>query len=152
MAKAAKKKQAKKKAVVPSYVEYYSNNRGGSWWLSDDNWKDLENAGWIVAWRTLDNAFEDGNYVYSKGAPKLVPRTEKFGCDKDGRWLGALATGAYKPNCTDLDEAVREWERITGMSSTDAGCPCCGPPHRFILYVDGEYIRSGPNTSYEASW
>ena len=30
--------------------EYSSNNSGGVWWLSDDNWADLEKAGWEVEW------------------------------------------------------------------------------------------------------
>ena len=32
-------------------VEYSSNNSGGDWWLTDDDWKKLEQAGWIVQWR-----------------------------------------------------------------------------------------------------
>lgn len=31
-------------------VEYSSNNSGGSFWLSDQNWRDLEAAGWTVEW------------------------------------------------------------------------------------------------------
>lgn len=31
-------------------VEYSSNNSGGDWWLSDDDWKNLESAGWKVKW------------------------------------------------------------------------------------------------------
>lgn len=31
-------------------IEYSSNNSGGSWWLTDQNWHDLEAAGWTVAW------------------------------------------------------------------------------------------------------
>lgn len=32
------------------YVQYTSNNSGGSWWLNDEQWKQLENAGWEVEW------------------------------------------------------------------------------------------------------
>lgn len=81
---------------------------------------------------------------------------EKAGWKVDwevGRWLDALATSATKENCANIKEAVDEWERLTGCSSTDAGCPCCGPPHHFTLYDDnGEYIDSGPNTDYSLSW
>lgn len=31
-------------------VEYSSNNSGGKWWLSDDDWENLEKAGWRVHW------------------------------------------------------------------------------------------------------
>jgi hypothetical protein len=32
-------------------VRYESNNSGGDWWLSDKDWRNLEAAGWVVAWR-----------------------------------------------------------------------------------------------------
>lgn len=67
-------------------------------------------------------------------------------------WLGALATSAVRRGLS-LADAVGEWERATGACSTDAGCPCCGPPHSFTEYDDdGKYVRSGPETSYTASW
>lgn len=31
-------------------VKYSANNSGGHWWLSDEQWKDLEDAGWVVNW------------------------------------------------------------------------------------------------------
>ena len=31
-------------------VEYTSTNSGGQWWLTDDDWKNLEKAGWKVEW------------------------------------------------------------------------------------------------------
>jgi len=88
-------------------IEYTSNNSGGDWWLSDKNWKDLEAAGWQVNWK--------------KDEPNPP---------KDGRWLGALATRATREGLS-MDEAVAEFERITGCDSTDAGCSCCGQPHYF---------------------
>ena len=36
--------------IVDVHTEYDSNNSGGSWWLSDQNWIDLEQAGWKVEW------------------------------------------------------------------------------------------------------
>lgn len=117
-----------------SYVEYSSNNSGGGWWLKDKDWLALEKAGWEVKW------------VKNETGEFLAP-------DKDGRWLGALATSATRRGVNSLREAVDEWERVTSGNSTDAGCPCCGQPHTFTLYSDdGKWISSGPDTHYGASW
>jgi hypothetical protein len=114
-------------------VEYSSNNSGGHWWLKDDDWYALEKAGWKVKW-------------------KKDEKDSLFGCDKDGRWLGALATRAEREGL-HLREAVEEWERVTGQISTEAGCPCCGQPHYFTEYDDkDEFVTSGPSIRYEASW
>ena len=101
-------------------IEYSSNNSGGAWWLTDENWLALEAAGWKVEW--------------------VRDRTDGFfGCDRDGRWLGALAKEASK----DFDspaEAIREFERITGQNASDEGCNCCGAPHSFSWDApDGEW-------------
>jgi hypothetical protein len=115
------------------YVEYDSNNSGGSWWLKDKDWLALEAAGWEVDWKR--------NQKDSFCRP-----------DAEGRWLGALATSATRRGLS-LRDAADEWERVTGRCATDAGCACCGAPHSFTEYTDaGEYVKSGPNTSYEASW
>lgn len=149
---------SKKKAMV----EYDSNNSGGSWWLSDQNWKDLEAAGWVVEWggAYYCNSKYEHNHKPSyltecpmdtecEGHRRFQTAAEMS--DKD-RWLGCLAKEATRYGLS-LREAVAEWERVTGMSSTDAGCPCCGQPHYFAAYDDaGEQIESGPHTSYEASW
>lgn len=148
---------------MTSYVEYDSNNSGGSWWLTDDDWRALEKAGWKVEWASLEHVYtEDGKTEYDEdGTPKLAPvgtvksKYQSFAKpDENGeyRWLGALAKGAYKPGATSIRVAAAEWEEITGQSATDAGCPCCGQPHRFTLYRDGKYIESGPDTEYRASW
>jgi hypothetical protein len=97
-----------------SYVEYSSNNSGGLWWLTDQNWLDLEKAGWEVRW------YRDDEYTRA---------------DEDGRWLGALAGYAKKPDAS-LREAIREWESVTGQDSSTLGCSCCGTPHSFTLYDD----------------
>jgi hypothetical protein len=111
-------------------VEYHSNNSGGSWWLDDDDWKALEAAGWKVEWAA-------SNEILGQ---------------KQERWLGALATTASREGLS-LQDAVAEWEKATGETSTDAGCACCGQPHNFTLYDDdGKYIDSGPNVDYTASW
>jgi len=118
--------------VMDNYVEYYSNNSGGRWWLSDADWLALEAAGWKVNWHK-----DEEHRLLKAGA--------------DGRWLGALAGSATKMGASSLKEAADEWERVTGKSATDAGCPCCGQPHRFTLYVDGKWADSGPDVTYEAS-
>lgn len=145
------------------YVEYESNNSGGSWWLNDAHWKALEAAGWKVAWASLENKYTDkGDYARdADGTPTLVPvgtgggRFGSFsrrGDDGEYRYLGALAKGAYRVGL-NLREAAEEWERVTGESATDAGCPCCGQPHNFTEYDDaGKHVASGPSTSYEAHW
>jgi hypothetical protein len=91
-------------------VEYSSNNSGGSWWLKDDDWKNLEAAGWKVDWY---EGKDDG-----------------WGSYKGGRFLGALASSATREGLT-MGQAIREWESITGQSSNALGCGCCGAPHSF---------------------
>lgn len=117
-------------------VEYRSNNSGGYWWLDDSDWVALEKAGWDVKW-AKDKENKD-MYIFAR----------------EGRYLGALAKYAEKAGeSLTLKEAVEDWEIATGKSSTDAGCPCCGPPHSFTLYDDEDnYVDSGPSTEYTASW
>lgn len=104
-------------------VEYSHNNSGGRWWLKDKDWEALEKAGWKVRWIAKD-----------KYAMK----------DPDGkRFLGALAQEATRSGLS-LEEAVAEWEKITGLESTDPGCSCCGQPHTFTE-TNGIRVRSGPN-------
>jgi len=49
-------------------IEYFSNNSGGSWWLSDEDWKNLEAAGWTVYW-----AKEKGHSALAMNASKDFP-------------------------------------------------------------------------------
>ena len=72
-------------------VSYSSNNSGGHWWLKDKDWKNLEKAGWTVEW-AKDNYYK------------------KTALDSSNRWLGALATAAYKDFPT-IKMAIAEWER-----------------------------------------
>jgi hypothetical protein len=92
-------------------VEYSSNNSGGGWWLTDEDWQKLEDAGWEVDWVS---SRKDGF----------------FKADSEGRWLGALAKEAKK-EFNSVEEAISEWESITGQDADDAGCECCGQPHNF---------------------
>ncbi len=103
-----------------SYIEYRSNNSGGSWWLTDQNWKDLESAGWEVQW--------------------VKDQDLTFGKKGDTRWLGALATTAIRRDVS-LRVAMAEFEDVTGMNPHDQGCYCCGQPHDFSEYDDeGKWI------------
>lgn len=116
-----------------SYTTYTSNNSGGGWWLSDDDWVKLEAAGWEVEWVRDE---KDRTFLRA---------------DKDGRWLGALATTAKRRDLT-LKDAVREWESITGQSAAEEGCNCCGPPHGFSFYDDnGKYV-AGVDIVRNNSW
>lgn len=148
-----------------SYVEYDSNNSGGRWWLTDNDWTNLEKAGWVVAWASLQHLYDDsGNHVREdNGLPRLVPRdgTEEglssFGIEKDSkgqyRYMGALARTAYLPDCDDIRAAADNFDLVTSCCATDAGCPCCGQPHNFTLYdSDGSWVASGPETSYSCGW
>jgi hypothetical protein len=99
-------------------VEYDSNNSGGYWWLNDEDWNNLEKCGWQVRWR------KDMKDMFKS---------------PDGRFVGALATEARK-EFDSVTEAVKEWEAVTGKSSTDEGCNCCGPPHEFA-WVDKDGNR-----------
>lgn len=82
-------------------VEYYSINSGGHWWLEDQDWYNLESAGWKVGW-------------------------------KSERWLGALARSAKK-QFASFQEAIEEFEALTGADVSDKGCNCCGCPHSFTV-------------------
>lgn len=112
-------------------VEYDSNNSGGGWWLNDRQWKDLEAAGWEVDWYAgKTRPFRDNPY-------------------ENGRFLGALASSATREGLS-LDDAVDEWERVTGGRSSDGGCDCCGPPHSFSAYDDkGNYVSHYSGYDYD---
>jgi hypothetical protein len=106
-------------------VEYSSNNSGGDWWLKDEDWYALEEAGWDVEWRShMENPWPSERAT--------------------GRWLGALATRAFK-EFRNPDDAIGEFERITGQDASAQGCNCCGPPHSFS-YTDenGRYHSAYP--------
>lgn len=123
-------------------IEYSSNNSGGHWWLTDENWKKLEAAGWKVVWKTLDYDYKGGACQYDEeGFPKLKPAGKEGFVDSDGRWLGALATKAYR-KCNSMTEAIREFEKITEKNACEEGCNCCGPPHCFSV-LDGAEYASG---------
>lgn len=96
-------------------TRYSTNNSGGSWWLSDDDWRNLAAAGWIVDW--------------------VANNPDRY--FSGDRWLGALATSALRPALSEED-AIAEWEQITGQSADDEGCECCGEPHYFSQVDESE--------------
>lgn len=96
---------------IDNWVSYSTNNSGGGWWLDDDDWHALEEAGWVVDWVATS------------------PHYKKY-ADSDGRWLGALATHAYRYGLPE-ELAIAEWEYVTGENAESEGCPCCGQPHYF---------------------
>lgn len=104
-------RKKKPKTVGPVTLTYRSNNSGGYWWLTDQDWKDLEKVGWTVTWKADEEQ------------PMFKP-------DRNGRWLGALATTCEKVFDTPED-GIREWEIVTGQSAGAVGCNCCGQPHEF---------------------
>ena len=97
-------------------INYDSNNSGGSWWLEDKDWKALEEAGWCVSW---------GGYTHRFGSYE-----EAVAAGDKGRYLAALASRAWK-DFESVEDAEREFEKITGQSAYEEGCECCGPPHNF---------------------
>ena len=153
--------KARAKKVKSGYVEYSSNNSGGSWWLKDEDWIKLEKAGWEVQWGQAyfcgsKHQMASESLKPKKACPKGKCNGHHFKSYKDmtekDRWLGSLATSAIKRNTT-MKAAALEWETVLNMRATDAGCACCGQPHRFTEYdANGQYVNSGPETSYEARW
>lgn len=117
-------------------IEYSSNNSGGRWWLSDDNWKDLEAAGWKVNWCKDEKPIEFNGRVLTS-----------FGPDADGRHLGALAKKASK-DFDSVGDAIREWEKVTGLEASDEGCNCCGAPHTFYWGRAVEDFEGPEDTEY----
>jgi len=91
-------------------IQYSANNSGGHWWLTDDDWRNLEKAGWAVDW-CWDNEFQRGHLT-------------------GGRYMGALATYASRV-ALSLDVAKAEFGAIVHQDPDDEGCNCCGNPHQF---------------------
>ena len=135
------------------FVEYSSNNSGGSWWMSDQNWLDLEKAGWIVMWARLKVEYDGDDCKRDKdGIPVTTPRTESnyMVKDQDGnyRYLGALTESAYRVGLS-LEDAMDEWQKVTGMDPMASGCSCCGQPHDFTRYDEkGHCVELGPSVDY----
>lgn len=120
-------------------VEYDANNSGGSDWLDEKDWQALKDAGWKIF--TFDDfAYKDGHYVPDKdGLPSYkseVPEDER---DVDKfptlRRLIERPYYAFKP-FNNIQEALKEFEELTGEDVTAEGCNCCGAPHSFTWGKD----------------
>ncbi len=132
-------------------LAYSSNNSGGYWWLTDEDWFALEDAGWIVHWEHPheqahgDIVHEPTQYTFSghdhSYSDELIA-VERPDRDSE-RSLGALATSAVLQT-TDPEAGIAQWEAITGQSSLEEGCNCCGEPHNFTFY------NAESNSSYSS--
>lgn len=100
-------------------VRYNTNNSGGSYWLTSDDWQKLRDAGWRL--EDWGNAYyENGNSIADEsGLPKVKYEADVYN-----------AVGGYKMFNT-IQEAISEFEELTGQDVSDEGCNCCGPPHSF---------------------
>lgn len=107
-------------------IQYSANNSGGTWWLSLEDWKALEEAGWLVQW-----------FDWEEG------RTE------DLRFPGTPAWYAWAPVGLTEDQAREAFTNVTGKDSWEEGCNCCAPPHGFYerdAKDADEWVRyAGPN-------
>lgn len=101
-------------------IEYSHNNSGGGDWLSEEDWLNLEKAGWRTC-GFYDFVYDKyGNTKYDKdGLPELksISDNKKY---------------AYK-FFDSLEEAIEEFEEITGENANAEGCNCCGQPHNFNI-------------------
>lgn len=113
------------------YITYSSNNSGGNWWLKDEDWFNLEKAGWKIEWYPLTTGYDKNGHVMidENGLPDLFEDSCGVGIE-DGRLVGALADSAYRFGLT-MRQAIKEWENITGKDADAKGCSCCGSPHNF---------------------
>lgn len=113
-------------------IEYSTNNSGGSYWLKAKDWKRLAEAGWKL--------FGFDNFEYDAQG--------KYVRDEDGlpKRKGSLPDNphyAFKQFNT-IQEALREFEELTGQDVSDEGCNCCGPPHSFNWGECGAGLCSCP--------
>lgn len=92
-------------------IKYSSNNSGGGFWLNDQDWINLDAAGWTVEWLKDDPYHKDT-------------------VDAAGKWLGTPAFYATR-EADSIESAIAEWESVTGQDASDPGCSCCGNPHNF---------------------
>lgn len=49
---------------------------------------------------------------------------------KDKEFLDAKATEAYK-ECDSVEDAMDDFQKVTGQDPEAEGCECCGQPHYF---------------------
>lgn len=119
-------------------IQYRSNNSGGHFWISEEDWKNLEKAGWVIKWIWESWAWDEENKIIldENGLPKKEQRL-----DYDGKpmkvgslFCGTKAMYAVK-DFNSIEEAIEEFESITGQDVYNLGCDCCGPPHSFCEFI-----------------
>lgn len=103
-------------------IEYSTNNSGGNWWLTKQNWKDLEKEGWKL-FNCDEFIYKNGDHAFGRdGLPKRVsPRVKDETFEQYAHY-------GFK-YFDSIEEAVREFEEITGQDVEEEGCECCGQPH-----------------------
>jgi len=115
-------------------VEYNANNSGGRDWLTDKDWKALQDAGWKL-FGFDDFAYRDGDYIPDKdGLPSRKDEVPVDEQDESKPGDGSFDS-AYK-NFNNIQEAIKEFEELTGQDVTKEGCNCCGAPHNFTWGKD----------------
>lgn len=131
-------------------IEYHSNNSGGVDWLTHEDWEKLRQSGWKLFGHG-DFHFTDGhNTVNENGMPLWESETDK----PNSRSFGKVDLGiryAFK-RFDSIQEAIREFEKLTKQDVTEEGCNCCGPPHEFKWSssgcVTGTCDCNGPHKDY----
>lgn len=85
---------------MPGWLEYDSNNSGGNFWLRDEDWKALEDAGWIVGWIVVT---EKTGYSF----------TERYVSAESGRRYG----DTWEEACRQFQVGQPRWPDSTDASS-----------------------------------
>ena len=65
-------------------IIYQTNNSGGKWWLTEQDWKDLESAGWNVEWNDwLGAAATKASRESSSMCEAIAEFEEVTGCNTE---------------------------------------------------------------------
>lgn len=70
---------------------------------------------------------------FTRVTMQMVTDLRAEGWQGDARYM-------QKDGFYSLDEAIAQWEAITGLRADEPGCECCGCPHDFVFYVDDRYV------------
>lgn len=114
--------------------ELNENNSGGSFWLNRKNYDALLAAGWYI--QPSESSFLDDNFGADDREGGHVPYSWRHG---------------LRVEANSLQEAVEQFESITGQDFFAEGCNCCGAPFSMYLVTDdgrdySEYV-SGDSVS-----
>jgi hypothetical protein len=127
-------------------LEYDSNNSGGRWWLGDQDWKNLEDAGWTVHWlivtqRDLSHVGGRSEYVTGDAGRRYIGDGEdRFALlerhQPGPRWPDSPRTDErILKVATSYDEAVALREQHGGYigNALAVSCAKAGPdPHALV--------------------